>query len=102
MFKRSVTPLTKDKPLSRNLSNHNHKILRDVKNIMPVKPVLSRNPSNSKITFYNQSSSIPIQGSSISIQGVNPESPEQIRQRESLKNYTINSEMRKIVVEWMI
>jgi hypothetical protein len=90
MFKRSVTPLTKDKPLSRNLSNHNHKVLREVKNIMPVKPVLSRNPSNSKITFYNQSSSsiptqdsyiptqgsyILTQGSSIQIQGVNPESP---------------------------
>lgn len=83
MFKRSVTPLTKDKPLSRNLSNNNQKILKDIKNVIPTKPILSRNPSNSKITFTNQSSSIPIQGA-------NPESPDQLRRRESLKSYTIN------------
>jgi hypothetical protein len=94
MFKRSVTPLTKDKPLSRNLSN-NQKILKDIKNIGPAKQVLSRNPSNSKITFSNQSHSIPFQG-------VNPESPDQLRRRESLKSYQINEEMRKVVVEWMI
>lgn len=80
MFKRAVTPLAKDKPLSRNQSNNNQKVLKDIKNVMPAKPILSRNPSNSKITFSNQSSSIPILG-------VNPESPDQ---RKSLKFSNIN------------
>ncbi len=83
MFKRTVTPLAKDKPLSRNMSNNNQKILKDIKNIIPTKPILSRNPSNSKITFSNQSSSIPVIGA-------NPESPDPFRRRESLKSSGIN------------
>ena len=61
MYKRSVTPLNKDKPLSRNNSNH-QKVFKDVKNIVPNKQVLSRNPSNSKITFTNPTSFGGIQG----------------------------------------
>jgi hypothetical protein len=83
MFKRTVTPLAKDKPLSRNMSNNNQKVLKDIKNIIPAKPILSRNPSNSKITFTTQSSSIPVMG-------VNPESPDPFRRRESLKSSGIN------------
>lgn len=72
MFKRSVTPLTKDKPITRNFSN-NQKILKDIKNIIPAKQTLSRNPSNSKITFSNQPSLPP--------KKVNPESPDPQRHR---------------------
>lgn len=81
MFKRSVTPLNKDKPLIRNTSNH-QKVFKDAKNNAPTKQVLSRNPSNSKIMFTNQSP--------FTAQGVNPESPDKIRLRESGKNSLIN------------
>ena len=91
MFKRTVTPLTKDKPLIRNLSNNNQKILKDIKNVIPNKPTLSRNPSNSKINISNQSTTI-------TVMGANPESPDPFRRRESLKSYNINEEMRKVVV----
>lgn len=66
MFKRTVTPLAKDKPLSNQ-----PKILKDIKITATNKPILSRNPSFNKITFH--------QNQSIPIQGVNPESPYQIR-----------------------
>jgi hypothetical protein len=95
MFKRAVTPLTKDKPIIRNLSNNNQKILKDIKNVLPIKPSLSRNPSNSKLTFTNQTTPTLIQGA-------NPESPDQLRRRESLKSHAMNEEMRKVVVEWLI
>lgn len=66
MYKRTITPLIKDKPVIRNLSN-NHKNAKDVKYVAPVKQVLSRNPSNSKIVFANPY---------MPTQGVNPESPD--------------------------
>lgn len=81
MFKRSVTPLNKDKPLIRNTSNH-QKAFKDIKNNAPIKQVLTRNPSNSKITFVNQSP--------FAMQGVNPESPDQRRKSDNAKIHSVN------------
>ena len=64
MYKRTITPLIKDKPIIRNLSN-NYKNAKEVKYVAPVKPALSRNPSISKIVVNGMPT-----------QGVNPESPD--------------------------
>ncbi len=47
-MKRGATPLAKDRLITRNSSNQNRPF-KEVKNIMPTKPCLSRNTSNSKI-----------------------------------------------------
>lgn len=92
MYKRTITPLIKDKPVLRNLSN-NHKNAKDAKYVPPAKQVLSRNPSNSKIILTNQYAYLPTQGA-------NPESPDP--RRESSRASQITDEMRKVVVEWLL
>jgi len=52
MIKRSITPLSKDRQPLRNHSN-NTKPLRDIKNTLPSRQSLTRNPSNSKLIVQN-------------------------------------------------
>lgn len=56
-MKRGATPIAKDRLISRNSSNQNRPF-KEVKNIMPSKPSLSRNASNSKLVI-NPSSTEP-------------------------------------------
>jgi hypothetical protein len=49
-MKKQITPISKDKPFSRNLSNQ-QRIFKDIKNIPTRQQTYSRNPSNSKLTI---------------------------------------------------
>jgi hypothetical protein len=49
-MKRGATPIAKDRLISRNSSNQN-KPFKEIKNIIPSKPSLSRNASNCKLTI---------------------------------------------------
>lgn len=100
MIKRPITPLSKDKPLSRNISNQT-RILKDIKNTIPNRqPTYTRNPSNSKL-IINHQSTVNQQMNTQPNRGINPESPNMIKE---IRSYTpsVKEDVRKIVVEWLL